>query len=197
MKQRAFTFLGLLLLLRMPTFSQSSPQPAAHALPLSVPAAPKPVPKPAPTVKPAPAPCTTPEYHQFDFWIGDWEVYVGDQLAGTNRIDRILDGCVLMENWVGSKGGTGHSFNVYDSNRQQWEQTWVDNGGGIVHFYGTFADGKMSLAGTTYNAKGQPSLTKLTFWHNTDGTVRQLWESSADDGKSWVILFDGLYKKKI
>ncbi len=150
----------------------------------------------AQTPQPQAPPCAAPEYRQFDFWIGDWEVYVGENFAGTNRVDRILDGCVLMENWVGSKGGKGHSFNVYDSQTGKWEQTWVDNGGGVVHFYGNYAEGKMALAGTTYGAKGEPQPTKLTFWNNADGTVRQLWESSADAGKTWTVLFDGLYKKK-
>ena len=29
-----------------------------------------------------------------------------------------------------------------------------------------------------------------------DGTVRQLWESSADGGSTWQAVFDGLYRKK-
>jgi len=34
-------------------------------------------------------------------------------------------------------------------------------------------------------------------WHdNSDGTVRQHWETSADAGKSWQTAFDGLYRKK-
>lgn len=146
--------------------------------------------------KPQAPPCSAAEYRQFDFWIGDWQVYVGDKLAGTNRVDRILDGCVLMENWVGSKGGTGHSFNVFDVQTGKWEQTWVDNGGGVIHFLGNYADGKMALAGTTYGPKGEAQPNKLTFWNNSDGTVRQLWESSNDEGKTWTVLFDGLYKRK-
>jgi hypothetical protein len=170
MKKRAFSLPILALTLSATAFSQA---PTAQA-----------------------PPCSAPEYRQFDFWIGDWEVYVGDKLAGTNHVERILDGCVLMENWVGSKGGTGKSFNVYDSQPGTWEQTWVDNAGGVVHFFGTYADGKMSLAGTTYGAKGEAQPTKLTFWNNADGTVRQVWESSADQGKTWSVLFDGLYKRK-
>jgi hypothetical protein len=170
MKIRAFSLLILALTLSVSAFSQTPP-PQAPA-------------------------CSAPEYRQFDFWIGDWEVYVGDKLVGTNRVERILDGCVLMENWVGGQGGAGKSFNVYDSQSRSWEQTWVDNAGGVVHFFGTFADGKMSLAGTTYGAKGEAQPTTLTFWNNADGTVRQLWESSADKGKTWTVLFDGLYKRK-
>lgn len=143
-----------------------------------------------------PPPCSAPEYRQFDFWIGDWEVYVGDKLAGTNRIDRILDGCVLQENWVGSRGGKGNSFNIYDQATGQWVQTWVDNSGLLVQFRGTYADGKMSLSGSSVGPKGEPTQTKLTFWNNPDGTVRQLWESSSDAGKTWTVMFDGLYRRK-
>lgn len=33
------------------------------------------------------APCAPPEYHQFDFWVGDWDVFdVGSQ---TNTFDAV------------------------------------------------------------------------------------------------------------
>ena len=83
------------------------------------------------TASPAKPPktCSMPEHRQFDFWIGDWDVQVSGQPAGTNTIQLILDGCVLQENWTGSKGGTGKSFNFYDSAKGKWQQTWVDNTG--------------------------------------------------------------------
>jgi len=34
-----------------------------------------------------PAACTAPEHHQFDFWIGEWDVTLPNgKTAGTNRI---------------------------------------------------------------------------------------------------------------
>jgi hypothetical protein len=36
---------------------------------------------------------------------------------------------------------------------------------------------------------------RLTFSRNADGTVRQLWETSAD-GKAWQPVFDGRYTRK-
>ena len=61
-----------------------------------------------------PPPCEAPEHRQFDFWLGRWDVTVSGQAAGTNEITLEEDGCVLHEHWVGSKGGTGQSFNWYD-----------------------------------------------------------------------------------
>lgn len=40
-----------------------------------------------------PAACTEPEHHQFDFWIGEWDVTLPNgKAAGTNRIEPILNG---------------------------------------------------------------------------------------------------------
>ena len=36
---------------------------------------------------------------------------------------------------------------------------------------------------------------RLKLEPNADGTVRQLWETSSDDGKTWAASFDGLYRK--
>lgn len=50
---------------------------------------------PAPSPAATPAPCSAPEYRQFDFWIGRWNVYGPDgRLAGTNDVTREFDGCV-------------------------------------------------------------------------------------------------------
>lgn len=44
--------------------------------------------------------CRAAEHHQFDFWIGVWDVTVvkepgKPQAAGTNRIERVMGGCAL------------------------------------------------------------------------------------------------------
>src|SRR3954470_11889409 len=85
---------------------------------------------------PPPA-CSEPEYHQFDFWIGDWDVRgpKGKQ-AGVNHIRSILDGCVLQENWSGAGGSTGTSYNIYDRTQKKWHQTWVDNQGTLLQLDG-------------------------------------------------------------
>ena len=44
---------------------------------------------------------------ELDFWVGEWDVQVGGRMAGTNRIEKILDGCAVMEFWTGADGGEG------------------------------------------------------------------------------------------
>lgn len=145
-----------------------------------------------PAAKPA---CSDSVYRQFDFWLGDWNVTMNGNQAGTNNITLEEEGCLLHEHWVGSKGGTGQSFNFFDRTTGEWTQVWVDNQGGNLHLTGRFSGNQMQLTGTAPGPDGKPAQQRLTFTRNADGSVRQLWESSGD-GKTWTVAFDGLYRKK-
>jgi hypothetical protein len=81
-------------------------------------------------------PCEhTPENRQFDFWIGEWNVETTNgQPAGTSKVERILNGCALLENWSG--GGDGKSLNIYNANKKQWQQFWVDAAGEVHEYAG-------------------------------------------------------------
>lgn len=150
---------------------------------------------PARAQTPAVAPCSSPEYRQFDFWVGDWKVQdtAGD-VAGTNQITAIQGGCVLFENWNGAKGGTGNSFNMYHSADKKWHQTWVDNQGGRLDLAGGLQGGKMVLEGETPSQRDPAKRVKQRItWEKKGENVRQLWEASRDDGQTWKVLFDGLY----
>ncbi len=144
-----------------------------------------------------PPPCSTPEFRQFDFWVGDWEVYSGDKIVGANKVELILGDCVIQENWEGAGGSLGKSFNTYDVQKETWNQVWVDNGGNRIDFSGHYEDGKMLLTGEGESKRelGKTIYYKLTFFNNDNGTVRQLWEASYDK-LEWNIIFDGLYVKK-
>jgi hypothetical protein len=149
---------------------------------------------------PSPAPCSAPEYRQFDFWVGDWEVRDPQgQLAGTNSITRILGGCVLHESWKGNGAMSGHSFNTYDGAGRRWHQTWVDDQGGLLVLDGAYADGKMVLSSTEVPSRREAGVMlthRITWERVADGKVRQLWEASKDKGKSWSVVFDGTYAPK-
>lgn len=142
-----------------------------------------------------PAPCRAPENRQFDFWIGDWNVQdAAGEPAGTNRIEPIQDGCVLLETWKGARGGTGNSFNMYDAASGTWRQTWVDNKGGRLDLAGGLRDGRMVLEGDA-PARTDPGkrVQHRISWERRGANVRQLWQASRDGGRTWTVLFDGLY----
>ncbi|HEY3859922.1 MAG TPA: hypothetical protein VGM47_09995 [Gammaproteobacteria bacterium] len=139
-----------------------------------------------------PRPCSAPEYRQFDFWLGDWNVTNAGKPAGHNHITSEYGGCVVQEHWSGSGGSLGSSFNIYDPVRKVWHQTWVDNGGTLLEIEGGMKDGSMVMSGEQLQADGKKLLHRIT-WTPKDGKVRQFWQTSTDGGKTWQTAFDGLY----
>ncbi|MBC7833267.1 MAG: hypothetical protein H7Y62_14745 [Hyphomicrobium sp.] len=152
----------------------------------------------APAVN-APPSCAAPEHRQFDFWLGAWEVTDPKGKAlGSSRIEAILDDCVLLENWNSASGFTGRSFNLYNRDTGKWEQFWVDQSGARLHLSGGLVDGAMVLRGVQDKPKAetkQRQHERITWTPSADGSVRQLWETSKDDGKTWVVSFDGMYRR--
>lgn len=151
-------------------------------------------------------PCSGPQYKEFDFWLGDWDVRnASGQLLGHNHISKQYGGCVVLEQWEGAGGGSGSSFNLYDQTTKQWHQFWVDTSGtnwlssdkqgNPVTLRGGIRDGAMVLSShpDTLQSIG---LTRVTWRPTPDGGVRQTFEGSSDGGKTWTVSFDGFYKKK-
>jgi hypothetical protein len=158
-------------------------------------------PVPPPTASPPPpggsAPCSGPEYRQFDFWIGEWDVTLPDgRTAGRNRIEAALDGCTLVEQWTGAGASRGTSLNAYDATTKRWHQTWVDNAGQVLRLDGGFGEGRMSMQGVAPGADGKPARQRISWTPLAGGRVRQLWESSADEGATWTVVFDGTYARR-
>ncbi|MGH7557045.1 MAG: hypothetical protein ACREMD_04585 [Gemmatimonadota bacterium] len=139
--------------------------------------------------------CASREHRQFDFWIGFWEVTTPEgEVAGTNEIDRVLDGCALRERWQGRSGMTGTSLNAYDPHTGTWHQTWVDDRGGLLLLVGGLEEGSMVLSGEMRDEKG-PETHRITWTPLDEGQVGQLWEvrRGAED---WQVVFDGLYTRQ-
>lgn len=135
-------------------------------------------------------PCAGPEYRQFDFWIGEWDVVgVKGKQAGQSRIELHGGGCFLLENWTGIGNVVGKSLNMYDALDKRWHQSWYDSSGSRLDLVGGLVDGKMVMA------SGDGS-QRITWTPNADGSVRQHWESSKDQGKTWTTAFDGKYVKR-
>lgn len=138
------------------------------------------------------APCSSPEYRQFDFWIGDWDVYnPSGQKVGENTIENILGGCVLYEDWTGAGGGAGRSFNRWDPATETWNQHWVNSSGVETFLVGTFANGKMVLETPDDVSPKQ----RWTWYEIEPGKVRQMAEQTTD-GETWSVTWDSVYIPK-
>lgn len=131
---------------------------------------------------------------QFDFWIGEWHVETtSGQPAGTSKVERILNGCALLENWSG--GGDGKSLNIYNANKKQWQQFWVDSGGEVHEYSGGLVNGEMKFEGPAADRGGNRTLRRMTFTPLEGGKVRQRGEVSAD-GTTWTVEYVLIYVPK-
>lgn len=140
--------------------------------------------------------CCTEDYKKFDFWSGDWQVSSNGQIAGSNHIYYTQDSCILLENWVGAGGITGTSMNYFDKNDKTWNQLWIDNSGNALKLKGQHNGESMILVSEPAISNNQVVINKITWTPQSDGSVRQLWESTNNAGIKWNILFEGIYRKK-
>lgn len=135
---------------------------------------------------------------EFDFWVGEWDVFNrgSETKVGTSRIEKSLDGCLLVENWSGAIGDTGKSFNTVNPGTGHWQQYWVASNGTVTLYDGEVEQGEMRFTGTA-QARGSSAMpVRLTFTPAPDGSVRQHGEKLAAPGDQWVTTYDLIYRKK-
>ena len=140
--------------------------------------------------------CTGPEYRSFDFWVGNWDAFDVDnpnKKVAHNRVDRILDGCVLLEDYQSTDGEHGQSFTIYDASRKVWHQTWVTNQGVLLVIEGGMHGSEMVLSGTDRTTDGKTRYVRGT-WKPVSGGVREVAVTSIDGGKTWKPWFDLMFR---
>jgi len=150
-----------------------------------------------------PNPCAVPEQKQFDFWVGQWELTwpgekAGEVVHGTNNITRVLESCVVEENFSGGDAMhlRGMSVSTFDSRAGKWKQTWVDNEGGYLDFVGEFKDGQMILSREATRPDGSKIQQRMVWKNIQPNQLDWSWEASKDGGKTWQVNWPIHYKRK-
>jgi hypothetical protein len=146
----------------------------------------------------ASSPCDTmPSAREFDFWIGDWNVHApGGALAGTNLIEKVSNGCALLENWTANGGGTGKSLNFHNAAAGYWQQTWIGAAGGPVEFREGVLEGNTMRFLQRQGGPGTPLVSRLSFTSLGPNRVRQHAETTSDNGATWTTSYDFQYLRK-
>src|SRR3954452_8393171 len=123
------------------------------------------------------------QYHQLDFWIGDWDTFDTDAPNGASgaraHVDPIAEGCAIHELYEQTDGLVGDSILSYDPVRKQWQQTWVTNRGAIMAIYGAFKGGALTLEGETHLRDGSTVHQRITWKAEAKG-VRESAVMSKD-----------------
>lgn len=139
--------------------------------------------------------CTMPEHRQFDFWLGDWDVFEADGVtkAAQVHVERALDGCALRELYEDGTGMKGESLSAYDATRKVWHQTWMTDRGQILMIEGKMQGDAMVLSGTYREADGKQALAR-GIWKPVSNGVRETAVTSTDGGKTWTPWFDLIFR---
>lgn len=139
-------------------------------------------------------PCTLDRrYRALDFWVGNWTVTNPQQAkAGTSRVERILNDCVIFENWTSASGYGGKSFSFFDPVKGVWIQHWVDGQTGFRDWAGSVKGDSLVFTSEGTDSAGKPQHMRMTYTPLSGGRVRQLIETSYD-GTTWTAAFDGIY----
>jgi ketosteroid isomerase-like protein len=143
-----------------------------------------------------PAACQSAENRQWNFWIGDWDAFDFDnQTSPVARVhvDRILDGCVLREDYQDTNGHKGQSFSIYDAGRKVWHQSWVTNRGQLLLLDGGIREGNMTMTAVETTADGKQKQIRGV-WTKREEGVRETAVHSLDGGKTWTPWFDLIFK---
>ena len=144
----------------------------------------------------AAAQCRSPEYRQFDFWVGDWDAYDLPDTAKTVariHVTSIMDGCALREVYVQKDGLNGESFSLWDASRGRWHQSWVTNRGALLLLEGRLEGERMVLTAPEWKPDGSSMLLRGIWWRD-GANVRHQAERSTDGGRTWVPVWDMVFR---
>ncbi len=152
------------------------------------------------TPQSAPA-CRDAAHHQFDFWIGDWDVvnrqrrpqgtHWGVTGKATDRVHAVADGCGVVEHWRGTTAMgrvLGYSLRAWNAARKKWDLVllWPQpNQPSFFTLEGAFADGRGEFFRTATNAAGNEIRVRFTFSDITPKSLQWSNGTSRDGGRSW------------
>jgi hypothetical protein len=138
-----------------------------------------------------------PDAGDFDFWVGRWEVRSPDGTPiGTNTIVKRDGGCSIEEHWEGAGGASGTSLSFFLPSRGEWRQVWTGSGGTLFDMTGKLVDGVMRMEGQIeYVDSDRVVAFRGTWTPSADGRVRQRLEEFDLAAQTWVVWFDGFYRR--
>ena len=137
----------------------------------------------------------------FDFWVGNWNATWktpdGKVAKGTNRIEKILGGTVIQENFSDEQQSfLGTSISVYNPQQKLWHQAWADNQGGYFDFEGAIDGEKRIFRTKLREVNGARIVQRMVFYDIKPDAFNWDWELSKDGGNTWQLQWQINYTRK-
>ncbi|GJQ61305.1 MAG: hypothetical protein SCALA702_03580 [Melioribacteraceae bacterium] len=137
------------------------------------------------------------------FWIGEWEVYSGNnELEGENEVKFILGDCVIEENWQSVTGHSGKSMFYLDPRYNTLKQVWLTDNpfrpGGVKEktLVEIKDDKSLVFLGEVYIDSAKSYLDRTILTPVTQNEVKQQISVSINRGEKWTNIFEGVYRRK-
>jgi hypothetical protein len=148
-------------------------------------------------------PCDTPQHHQFDFWVGDWQVFDAktNQLVGFDRVEKHSQGCIVQQNLtmltdLYRRLGVAYRLAGIGVNRfdgESWLEMWADNQWGAIVLRGMPEGGKAMVLKTITPSRNRD--LRLVWEKHPDGSVRALQYVATPAGsEKWELYGDLIYR---
>jgi hypothetical protein len=149
--------------------------------------------------------CNSPEHHQFDFWVGDWQVFdaTTHQLVGFDHVAKLAEGCIVQQNLsmltdLYRRPGVpyrmfGISVNRFDG--EQWLELWADNQWGAIALKGA-PDAKAAMVLTTIIPSRNRDL-RLVWEKQVDGSVEIFQYVAVAGSGKWEKYGDLVYRPNL
>jgi hypothetical protein len=150
----------------------------------------------AEAVKSPPSHCDTAGHRQFDFWVGEWDVYRADtdRLVAHSTIERLYAGCAVRENWSPFKGTPGGSLNVYRPASREWRQVWTDADNELHEYRGRWDGRKLVFKGNAADSASVARPVRMTFEPLPDGSVAQTGYAWDRKKGAWALEYKFIYR---
>ncbi len=151
----------------------------------------------------APSTCDGPAFHEFDFWIGAWQVFDADtdRLVAFDRIDKRAAGCIVEEHLhfltdLYRRPGVarrlaGISISRFDGKR--WLQMWADNQWGAIELRTVAVSPGKLVFETVIPSRGRD--VRLDYQGLPNGDVRMRQYIAPAGSGHWTLYGNLLYRR--
>ncbi len=145
------------------------------------------------------AACDDPPHHQLDFWVGEWEVFDGENnRVGTSVLAKAMNGCAIDVHWLDPDGSKVWEIFYYEIASKTWKQVWIGDNGATKERVRVdqLKDGSVRFLGEVRHRDGTSHQDRSTVTPVAGGNVHQVIETSSDGGRTWAVSFDAEYRRR-
>lgn len=137
----------------------------------------------------------------FNFWLGEWHLTWEDQKEtehhGHNRIEKILDGKVIQENFAdSSRAFFGKSWSTWNPKTQTWRQVWTDNQSSFLEFTGESYGDTLAFVMEPALVNGQNLARRMIFYNIRQDSFTWDWQAAPSGTDLWKLQWRIRYERQ-